>query len=96
MHRRSPTYPDGNFPPRMRAEMAAAYVGERFIEDFLERVKSGKYPEPYCIESQKRRFWLKSDLDLSIGLAVDSEGSELSMSEKWFEAEKRERESGIA
>ncbi len=60
--------PPDTWPPRMRAEMAAAYCGEKHVEDFLERV--GKdYPEPRCKDSGRRRFWYREDLDRAIGIA---------------------------
>jgi hypothetical protein len=51
----------------MQAELAAAYCGEKSIEDFLQRV--GKdYPAPRQVDSRRRRFWYRSDLDQAIGL----------------------------
>lgn len=67
MTRRRPVYPPDTWPPRMHADMAAAYVGEKHVEDFLERV--GKtYPAPRWIESARRRFWARVDLDMAMGL----------------------------
>lgn len=68
MSRRPAFIPPDTWPPRMRAELAAAYCGERYVEDFLERV--GKvYPEPRYRESRRRRFWYRADLDRAMGLA---------------------------
>lgn len=53
------------WPPRMLADMAAGYVGERHVEDFLERVGTS-YPLPRVSESAKRRFWYRDDLDRAI------------------------------
>lgn len=56
--------PPGSWPRRMREDLAAGYVGERYIEDFLKRV--GKdYPHPRVIEG-RRRLWLIEDLDAAI------------------------------
>ena len=66
--RRQSLVPPGSWPPRMRAEIAAAYCGEAHVEDFLERV--GKvYPLPRWKESARRRFWSREELDRAIGLA---------------------------
>jgi hypothetical protein len=48
----------------MRADLAAAYVGERFVEDFLKRVGK-EYPLPRVAEG-RRRLWLIDDLDAAI------------------------------
>lgn len=56
--------PAGSWPRRMSAEIAAAYCGERTVEEFLMRVGS-EYPYPRVNESQ-RKLWLKDDLDLAI------------------------------
>jgi len=48
----------------MPAKLAAGYVGESNVEDFLKRV--GKdYPKPRVAEG-RRRLWLKDDLDAAI------------------------------
>ncbi|OOO27247.1 hypothetical protein BS627_04745 [Agrobacterium salinitolerans] len=54
----------------MMADMAAAYCGERHVEDFLERVGTS-YPQPRVIETARRKFWYRVDLDraMSIGAA---------------------------
>ena len=61
---RRPTTPH-TWPPRMLADMAAGYVGERHVEGFLARVGTS-YPLPRVTESAKRRFWYRDDLDRAI------------------------------
>jgi hypothetical protein len=68
MIRRPATFPKDTWPPRMQADLAAAYVGEKHIEDFLERVGT-VYPKPRHEDSRRRRFWYREDLDKAIGLA---------------------------
>jgi hypothetical protein len=67
--RRTPTFPPDTWPPRMTAEMAAGYVGERHVEDFLERVGT-IYPAARWTESQKRKFWYRADLDNALGITA--------------------------
>jgi hypothetical protein len=56
--------PPGVWPPRMTAELAAGYCGERTVEAFNRRV--GKdYPKP-IVKTGRRRIWLKEDLDRAI------------------------------
>ena len=59
----------------MMADMAAAYCGERHVEDFLERVGS-TYPLPRVIDTTRRKFWYRDDLDraMNIGAAERSSG----------------------
>jgi hypothetical protein len=38
--------PLGSWPLEMRAETAAAYVGEPSVEAFLDKVRRGIYPPP--------------------------------------------------
>lgn len=58
------TIPNGSWPRRMAAELAAGYCGEKTAEDFLKRV--GKdYPLPRVAEG-RRRLWLRDDLDRAI------------------------------
>ncbi len=54
----------GCWPRRMSAELAAAYVGENSVGDFLKRVGT-EYPNPRLAEG-RRRLWLKDDLDSAI------------------------------
>jgi hypothetical protein len=70
MNRRLATLPADTWPPRMNADVAAAYVGERHVQDFLERVGKA-YPQPRWTESQRRRFWYRLDLDKALGIAAD-------------------------
>ena len=56
------------WPPRMNAEVAAAYCGEKHVEDFLERVGQS-YPAPRWVESTRRKFWFRHDLDRALGIA---------------------------
>lgn len=59
---RPPFIPPGLWPPRMPADMAAGYCGERSVEAFLSAVRRGEYPQPR-IKQGRRRIWLKEDLD---------------------------------
>lgn len=53
----------------MMAEMAAGYCGEKHVEDFLERVGT-TYPHPRVVETTKRKFWYREDLDGAMSFAV--------------------------
>lgn len=67
--RRATSVPPGSWPPRMLADMAAAYCGERHVEDFLERV--GKlYPPPRVIDTTRRKFWYRDDLDRAMNIGA--------------------------
>jgi hypothetical protein len=55
----------------MMAEMAAGYVGEKHVEDFLERIGKA-YPQPRVVESPRRKFWYKDDLDRAMNIALSS------------------------
>jgi hypothetical protein len=48
----------------MPADLAAGYVGERTVGDFLKRVGKG-YPLPRVAEG-RRQLWLIDDLDKAI------------------------------
>lgn len=67
MTRRPSQIPADTWPPRMMVELAAGYVGEKHVEDFLERVGT-VYPQPRVTDSQRRRFWYRRDLDKALGL----------------------------
>lgn len=67
--RRPPAYPPGSWPPRMMADMAAAYCGEKHVEDFLERVGT-TYPEPRVVDTTRRKFWYRDDLDRAMNIGV--------------------------
>lgn len=67
--RRQSQIPPGSWPPRMMAEMAAGYCGERHVEDFLDRV--GKtYPLPCIVDTTRRKFWYRDDLDRAMGIGA--------------------------
>jgi excisionase family DNA binding protein len=75
--------PPGCWPARMPPEMAAGYVGERSVEDFLDRVGT-EYPPPVLDEGRgasRRCFWLKADLDRSIGNCTRPNISQLAVTE---------------
>lgn len=67
--RRAAHIPSGSWPPRMMAEMAAGYVGEKHVEDFLERIGT-IYPQPRLVEGPRRKFWYREDLDKAINMAL--------------------------
>ncbi|MEW9614269.1 hypothetical protein AB3G45_10625 [Shinella sp. S4-D37] len=73
--RRPSVIPSGSWPPRMLADMAAGYCGERHVEDFLERVGT-IYPKPRVVDTTRRKFWYRDDLDktMNIGPAPVSSG----------------------
>lgn len=64
MSRRPSTIPAGSWPRRMPADLAAGYVGEKKVEDFLKRVGK-EYPKPRVAEG-RRLLWLIDDLDKAI------------------------------
>jgi hypothetical protein len=78
--------------------MAAGYCGEPDVPAFLERVAAGQYPKPYLIESIKRKFWLKKELDVAMGLEPEYEEEVpiKSMGDRFVASKKRERKSGFA
>jgi hypothetical protein len=55
----------GCWPRLMRAEVAAAYVGEKSVEAF-RRTVGCLYPAPVKIAGKGER-WLREDLDGAIG-----------------------------
>jgi hypothetical protein len=61
---RPPIIPQGSWPRRMCAELAAGYCGERSVEAFIARV-GGEYPAPRVNEG-RRQLWLRDDLDRAI------------------------------
>jgi hypothetical protein len=65
--RKAVAIPSGSWPPRMMADMAAGYCGEKHVEDFLERVGAA-YPNPRVIDSARRKFWYRDDLDKAMGI----------------------------
>ena len=68
MSRRPSAIPQGSWPRRMAADLAAGYVGESNVEAFLKRVGTD-YPQPRVAEG-RRRLWLKDDLDAAIAPAL--------------------------
>ena len=62
----------GCWPRLMRAEVAAAYVGEKSVEAFRRAVGS-LYPAPVKIPSKGDR-WLKDALDKAIDHLSGSDG----------------------
>lgn len=63
--RRPSVIPAGSWPPRMLADLAAGYCGERYIEDFLDRVGT-VYPNPRVVDTTRRKFWYRDDLDQAL------------------------------
>lgn len=61
---RPPTIPNGAWPRRMSAEMAAGYCGEASVKAFISRVGT-EYPQPR-VNDGRRRLWLRDDLDEAI------------------------------
>ena len=61
---RSTIIPEGSWPRRMPAAIAAGYCGELTVEAFLKRVGT-EYPQPRVKEG-RRQLWLKDDLDRAI------------------------------
>lgn len=68
--RRPSVIPMGSWPRRMHADLAAGYVGEKTVEDFLKRV-GREYPFPRVHEG-RRQLWLIDDLDKAILSESDS------------------------
>lgn len=90
--RRQSSIPAGSWPPRMGAELAAGYCGEKHVEDFLDRV--GKdYPAPRVVDSTRRKFWYRQDLDKAMRLFDEQQSSGLG---KKFRDKIREKRNGGA
>jgi len=53
------------WPRRMGPDLAAGYVGENSVDEFLRRVRRGEYPKPQIAEG-RRLLWLRGDLDAAI------------------------------
>ena len=64
MTNRPALIPNGAWPRRMGAELAAGYCGEPTAEAFIARV-GREYPQPRVSEG-RRRLWLRDDLDRAI------------------------------
>lgn len=71
MTRRPAAIPRDSWPIRMNADTAAGYCGEKHVEDFLQRVGS-LYPQPRWIETTRRKFWYRPDIDRCLGIAPDA------------------------
>lgn len=56
--------PNGSWPRRMPASLAAGYCGESTVDAFLKRVGK-EYPLPRVKEG-RRQLWLIDDLDQAI------------------------------
>lgn len=61
--------PEGAWPRRMAADLAAAYCGEATVEAFRRRVGK-EYPKPRVCEG-RRQLWLRDDLDQAIAPDVE-------------------------
>lgn len=83
---RAAVLPADTWPPRMPAELAAAYCGEVTVEAFLKRVGTA-YPQPRWIESSRRKFWYRDDLDRSMGISDRPTG----MGARFADALRKER-----
>lgn len=91
--RRPTTFPSGSWPPRMLADVAAAYCGERHVEDFLERV-GNLYPQPRVIDTTRRKFWYREDLDRAMNIGTQNVSSGIGA--KFREKIREKRNSGTA
>jgi hypothetical protein len=58
----------------MSADLAAGYCGEKHVEDFLERV-GDVYPAPRVVDSTRRKFWYRDDLDRAMSIGAEATGS---------------------
>lgn len=61
---RPSSIPNGSWPRRMPASLAAGYCGELTVDAFLKRV-GNEYPLPRVKEG-RRQLWLIDDLDQAI------------------------------
>ncbi len=68
--RRPSSIPAGSWPPRMSAELAAGYCGEKHVEDFLDRVGT-TYPAPRVVDTTRRKFWYRDDLDRAMNIGAN-------------------------
>lgn len=90
--RRASIIPPGSWPPRMTADVAAGYCGEKHVEDFLERVGT-TYPKPRIVDSTRRKFWYRDDLDKAMNLGTVTATSGLGAK---FRDKIREKRNGSA
>ncbi|WP_164824560.1 hypothetical protein [Sinorhizobium meliloti] len=77
----------------MSADMAAGYCGEKHVEDFLERVGT-IYPNPRIVDSTRRKFWYREDLDRAMNLGTSTMPSGLGA--KFREKIREKRNGGTA
>jgi len=91
--RRQATIPSGSWPPRMMADLAAAYCEERHVEDFLERVGT-LYPKPRVVDTTRRKFWYRDDLDRAMNLGAAESASGIGA--RFREKIREKRNSGTA
>lgn len=91
--RRPSTIPAGSWPPRMNADLAAGYCGEKHVEDFLERVGE-TYPEPRVVDSSRRKFWYRDDLDRAMNIGAP--GASSGMGARFRDKIREKRDSGAA
>lgn len=56
--------PEGSWPARMPADLAAGYCGEPSVSAFLKLV-GVEYPEP-DVNQPRRKLWLRESLDEAI------------------------------
>lgn len=89
-NRRPSVIPNGAWPPRMPADMAAGYCGEKTVEDFLARVGTD-YPKPRVVDTTRRRFWYRDDLDRAMKIGAEQQSSGMG---KAFAEKIREKRSG--
>lgn len=59
-----PRIPEGSWPARMPADLAAGYCGERSVDAFMKRVGT-EYPLP-DVNQKRRKLWLRTKLDAAI------------------------------
>jgi hypothetical protein len=64
MANRPALIPNGAWPRRMAAALAAGYCGEPSVDAFMKRV-GREYPRPRVCEG-RRQLWLRDDLDQAI------------------------------
>ncbi|MFP5078249.1 hypothetical protein ACLE20_13155 [Rhizobium sp. YIM 134829] len=76
----------------MTAELAAGYCGEKHVEDFLERVGS-TYPLPRVVDTSRRRFWYRDDLDRAMNIGAGETSSGIGAR---FREAIREKRNGVA
>jgi hypothetical protein len=59
--------PPGCWPFQMQEELAAAFAGEKTVENFRKRCgKPGGYPVGRAPLGETRKFWLRTQLEAAI------------------------------